>query len=78
MGKSVPTKSSLMDAGKTGGINGGTLAAGELLGRALIGAGPGTMAGGLAAAATEEGQTRDTMALIAIERGANELFGAGL
>lgn len=75
MAKSVPTKSSLMKAGKNGGIDGGTLALGEILGRTVVGEGPGTMLGGIAAAATESGDTRDTMAMIAIERGANELFG---
>lgn len=75
MTKSVPTMSSLKKAGKAGGIDGGTLAAGEILGRAVIGRGPGTAVGGILAAASESGQTRDTMAMIAVERAANELTG---
>lgn len=75
MAKSVPTKSSLTSAGKSGAIDGTTLAIGEVLGRAVIGPGPGTALGGIAAAATESGTTRDTMATIAVERGMNELFG---
>ena len=73
MAKSVPTKSSLLSAGKTGGIDGTTLALGEVLGRALLGPGPGTAVGGIAAAATERGSTRDMMATIAVERGMTEL-----
>lgn len=75
MAKQVPSVQSVKKAGKTGGINGGTLAAGEILGRAVLGSGPGTAVGGIAAAATESGQTRDTMALLAVERAANEMFG---
>lgn len=75
MSKSVPTKDSLKKAGKTGGMNGGLLAAGEVAGRAVLGRGPGTAVGGIIAAAAEEGQTRDTMSLIAVERAANEVFG---
>lgn len=66
---------SAKDAGKTGALDGGALAAGEILGRAVLGRGPGTALGGIAAAATESGTTRDTMALVAIERAANEMFG---
>lgn len=66
---------SAKDAGKTGALDGGALAAGEILGRAVLGRGPGTAVGGIAAAATESGTTRDTMALVAIERAANEMFG---
>lgn len=75
MAKSVPTMDSAKDAGKTGALDGGALAAGEILGRAVLGRGPGTAVGGIAAAATESGTTRDTMALVAIERAANEMFG---
>jgi hypothetical protein len=81
MGKSVPTKSTLMDSGKSGIVDGGVLAAGEVAGRSLIGPGIGTMVGGLAAASSEQtedgklSQTGETMALIAVERGANELIG---
>lgn len=75
MAKKVPTMKSAKAAGKAGAFNGGTLAAGEILGRAVLGRGPGTAVGGIAAAAAESGQTRDTMALVAIERAANEMFG---
>lgn len=75
MAKSVPTMNTMKDAGKTGALDGGALAAGEILGRAVLGRGPGTALGGVAAAATESGATRDTMALVAIERAANEMFG---
>lgn len=75
MPKSVPTVQSVKTAGKSGALDGGALAAGEILGRAVLGRGPGTAVGGIAAAATESGTTRDTMALVAIERAANEMFG---
>lgn len=75
MGYSVPSKKDATKAAKTGGINGGALALGELAGRALLGRGPGTAVGGLAAASAESGTHRDTMAIIAIERAANELTG---
>lgn len=75
MAKSVPTMKSVKKAGKSGGIDGGTLAAGEILGRGIAGRGAGTALGGILAASTESGQTRDMMATIAIERAANEVFG---
>lgn len=76
MAKSVPTTSSLKSAGKAGLIDGGTLALGEVLGRAVAGPGVGTAIGGTVAAAIESGDTRDTMAMIAIERAVNEMAGA--
>jgi hypothetical protein len=76
MGKQVPSVESVKSAGKRGGIDGGTLAAGEILGRALMGGGPGTALGSVLAAASESNQQRrDTMATIGIERAANELVG---
>lgn len=75
MSKSVPTKNSVVSAGKSGGVNGTVLALGETAGRVVLGRGPGTAAGGILAAATESGNTRDTMALIAVERAVNELTG---
>lgn len=75
MSKSVPTKNSVMKAGKSGGIDGTTLAVGEVAGRAVAGRGIGTAIGGVLAASTESGDTRDTMALIAVERAVNEVFG---
>jgi hypothetical protein len=73
MSKSVPTKKSVVSAGKSGGIDGTVLAIGEAAGRAVMGRGPGTAVGGVLAAATESGNTRDTMALIAVERAVNEV-----
>ena len=75
MAKSVPTGDSMKDAGMTGVVDGGTLALGEILGRGVLGPGLGTTAGGIVAAAAEEGTTGDTMAMIAVERGAQELLG---
>lgn len=75
MAKKVPTSSNLKSAGMAGGVDGGTLALGEIVGRAVLGDGPGTALGGVLAAATESGDKRDTMAMIAIERAANELVG---
>lgn len=69
----VPSKKSMMDSGKTGAVSGGTLAVGEIVGRALLGRGVGTAVGGISAAAAESGGKRDTMAIIAVERAANEL-----
>lgn len=75
MAKSIPSKKSTMNAAKFGGINGITVGIGELAGRALLGRGIGTAAGGILAAATETGNTRDTMALMAVERAVNEATG---
>lgn len=75
MSKSVPTKNSVVSASKHGGINGTVLAVGETAGRAVLGRGVGTAAGGILAAASESGNTRDTMALVAVERAVNELTG---
>lgn len=77
MGKSVPSKDSTMKAAKSGGMNGGLLGAGEAIGRGIIGRGVGTAAGGILAAASESGQTRDTMALVAVERAMDEVLGGG-
>lgn len=75
MAKSVPSKSSALDAGKYGAVNGGLLAVGETVGRSVLGPGIGTALGGMAAASTESGATRDSMALVAGERAVNELLG---
>jgi hypothetical protein len=75
MGYAVPSGDDAKDAGKTGGVNGAALALGEAAGRAVIGRGPGTAIGGLAAAASETGTHRDTMSIIAIERAVNEMTG---
>lgn len=76
MAKSVPTTSDVMDAGKTGGMDGGLLVAGETAGRLLTGGSPiGTLAGGILAASMEDGTSRDVMATIAVERAGNELLG---
>lgn len=75
MGYSVPSKKDAMNAGKTGGVNGIALGVGEAAGRTLLGRGPGTALGGLAAAATEDGEHRDTMSIIAVERAINEMTG---
>lgn len=75
MAKQIPTKQSMAASAKTGGVNGITVGVGELAGRALLGRGIGTAAGGLVAAATETGTTRDTMAIMAIERAVNEATG---
>lgn len=75
MGYGVPSKNSAKDAGKTGGVNGVALGIGEAAGRTLLGRGPGTALGGLAAAASEDGEHRDTMSIIAIERAVNEMTG---
>jgi len=64
-----------MQAGKFGGTNGIVLGVGEIAGRAVVGRGIGTAMGGILAAATETGNTRDTMALIAVERAVNEVTG---
>lgn len=73
MAKSVPTTSSLKSAGKTGLFDGGMLAVGEIGGRAVLGRGTGTAIGGIVAASAESGQTRDTMATIAVERAIQEM-----
>lgn len=75
MGKSVPSKKSLKSAGKHGGVNGTVLGLGETAGRVVLGRGIGTALGGVTAAATESGNTRDTMALIAVERAVQEMTG---
>lgn len=75
MAKSIPSKKSVSQSAKFGGVNGVTVGVGELAGRALLGRGIGTAVGGIVAAATETGTTRDTMSLIAVERAVNELTG---
>lgn len=66
--------SSVKSASKSGGIDGGLLAAGEITGRQMMGP-AGVAVGGILAAATESGEARDRMATMAIERAANEVFG---
>ena len=78
MAKSVPSKSSLTDAGATSVVEGAYLGVGETLGRSIMGPGIGTMVGGVAAAASESGQARDRMAMVAGERAINELLAGGM
>lgn len=74
MGYSVPSKSDATDAGKTGAVDGGALAIGEVMGRAVLGRGAGTAVGGLASAAAQTNETtRNVQAILAVERAANEL-----
>lgn len=74
----VPTADDAKDAGMTGLMTGGGTAVGEIAGRSILGAGLGTTVGGVLAASTMSGQSRDTAAALAVERGANELIaGAG-
>lgn len=75
MGYSTPGVSDGTDAGKTGVMEGGAVGVGEALGRALLGPGLGTAAGGIAVAAANSGASRDRMAAIAIERAVNEVLG---
>lgn len=75
MAYSVPGTSDGVDAGKTGAMEGGAVAIGEVLGRSLLGPGIGTAAGGIAIAAANSGNSRDRMAAMAIERAVNEVFG---
>lgn len=77
MAKQIPSKSSALDAGKTSLMEGAYLGVGETLGRSLLGPGIGTMAGGVAAAASESGNARDRMAMVAGERAINELLAGG-
>lgn len=74
MAYSLPDKNSGMEAGKTGAVNGGPLAIGEALGRSVLGRGLGTAIGGIAVASAADGDQRDVMATIAVERGVSELM----
>lgn len=75
MAYSIPGTSDGMDAGKTGVMEGGAVGVGEAFGRALLGPGLGTAAGGIAVAAAQSGSSRDRMAAIAIERATREVLG---
>ena len=75
MAVKVPSKNSFMKSAKTGGINGTILALGETVGASVLGPGIGTALGGVAGASALSGADRDTAALVAVERGMNELFG---
>ena len=77
MPKTIPSKSSAMDALGTQVMEGAYLGIGETLGRSILGPGIGTMAGGLAAASSESGQARDRMAMVSGERAVNELLSGG-
>lgn len=74
MAKSIPTKNSAMDAGKTSIAEGAYLGVGEALGEAVLGEGAGTLAGGALAAASESGTSRDRMATIAGERAVQSIL----
>lgn len=63
-----------MDAGKTTLTEGVYLGVGEALGEAVLGEGPGTLAGGALAAASESGTSRDRMATIAGERAVQSIL----
>lgn len=74
MAVDVPTADDAKDSAKTGAVRGGVLGVGELVGRGILGRGLGTAAGGVAAAASMNGNARDTAATIAVERGLTELM----
>lgn len=74
MSTEVPTTDDLTGAASDGAVPGTVLALGETVGRSVLGPGVGTAAGGIAAAATQSGDMRGTAALVAVERGMNELF----
>jgi hypothetical protein len=74
MPKTIPSKASAMDALGTQVMEGAYLGVGETLGRSLLGPGIGTMAGGLAAASSESGASRDRMAMVSGERAVSELL----
>lgn len=73
----VPTKDSLVDTAKTGGMSGTAVALGSTVGRSVIGSGIGTAAGGVIAASALDGSQRDVAATIAVERGMTELLAGG-
>lgn len=75
MAYSTPGIQDGKDAGKTGALQGGAVGVGQSLGRALLGPGLGTAAGGIAVAAAADGNARDRMATIAIERAVTEVLG---
>lgn len=77
MAKQIPTKNGAMDAGKTTLTEGVYLGVGEALGEAVLGEGPGTLAGGALAAASESGTSRDRMATIAGERAVQAMLSGG-
>ena len=72
----VPTKSSLKTSAKNGGINGLASGLGRNLGRGVLGPGIGTMAGGITAASMLDGNDRDMVATLAVDRGIDELLSA--
>lgn len=75
MGYKVPSKSDGKDSAVTGIKGGGALALGEAVGRAVLGRGVGTAAGGItAAAANDDATERTVQTIIAVERAANELM----
>ena len=72
----VPTKNSVVDAGKSGAASGIPAGIGALAGKRVLGDGIGTAVGGIAGASTLEGQARDRMAETAVFVGATEIGSA--
>lgn len=71
----VPTTNDVKGAAKDGAVAGGGVAIGEAVGRSVLGPGVGTAAGGILAASTMSGNSREMASILAVERGATELLG---
>lgn len=70
----VPTKSTITTAATNGGMNGLAAGLGQTVGRGVLGPGIGTAAGGILSASMLDGNDRDMVATISVERAMNELF----
>ena len=69
----VPTASDVSDAATGGAKNGIAAGVGQSVGRSVLGPGIGTGAGGIVAAAMLDGNDRDMVATLTMERAINEL-----
>lgn len=74
---SVPTKNSVTDSAKSGAMAGVPAGLGAAFGRGLLGPGIGTAVGGIAGASMLDGDSRDTMAQMAVYDAVNELLTMG-
>lgn len=74
---SVPSQSSLKDAGGSGVKVGGLSGISQAVGARMLGPGVGTAAGGIVGASAMSGGARDRAAERAVERGVVELFARG-
>lgn len=73
----VPTKDEALSQGKTGAVGGIASGLGQQVGRGILGLGVGTALGGILASTLLSGTSADTVAILSVDKGIEELLVGG-